>query len=329
MAIDWAVLKSFVNSGQHFVITTHMRPDGDALGSALAMRDGLQHLGKTAAVVLPSSLPPRYFCLDPKRSVVEFEPASASRIGPVDAILIVDTGTWNQLGKVGEWMRQQTARKLVIDHHLTQDDLGGERMVDASAEACGRLVYDGLRALGVPLCAEIATYIFVALAMDTGWFHHRNVNAVTFTLAAELTKAGARPEQVYQELFDANSLARQKLSGHVLQSLELTENGKVCHASVTLDDYKRLGATPADSEDLVNFTLSVTGVEAGLLFMEQPAGGTKISFRSRGGLDCSKLAESFGGGGHSAAAGAIVSAPLPDVRAKVLEAVRKELQGRG
>lgn len=325
MAIDWTVLKSFVNSAQRFAITTHMRPDGDALGSALAMQAGLKHLGKTATVLLPSSLPPRYFSLDPKRSILEYEPSVAIQIGPVEAILVVDTGTWNQLDKVGEWMRGQNVPKLVIDHHQTQDDLGGHRLVDASAEACGRLAYQALGSLGIPITAEIATYLFVALSMDTGWFHHRNVNADSFLLAAELTKAGAIPDRLYQELFDDNSLARQKLSGHVLQSLELTENGKVCHASVTLADYQRLGAVPADSEDLVNFTLSVTGVEVGLLFLEQPAGGTKISFRTRGALDCSKLAESFGGGGHSAAAGAIVLAPLPDVRAQVLEAVKREL----
>jgi bifunctional oligoribonuclease and PAP phosphatase NrnA len=321
MPIDWSQLSRFVQQPERFVITTHMRPDGDAIGSALGLALALRQLGKTARVVLPSSMPPRYVTLDPLREMLEYEPDHDAMIGQVDAIIVVDTGTWNQLGKFGDWIRKQKVPKLVIDHHRTQDDLGATQLVDITAEACGRLIYEGVLALNVTLTPEIASLLFVALCMDTGWFHHRNVSAATFTLAAELTAAGADPTSLYQELYDNNTLARQKLTGHTLQNLELIHGGQVCHASVTLQDYERLGAKPLDSEDLVNLTLTVVGVQVGLLFLEQPAGGTKISFRSRGSLDCSKLAEGFGGGGHAAAAGAIVKMPLPDAREKVIQAV--------
>jgi phosphoesterase RecJ-like protein len=326
MPIDWGQLRDFVRGPARFIITTHMRPDGDAIGSAFALALALRQLGKTARVVLPSSLPPRYLCLDPQRELLEYEPGLEPKLGPVDAIIVVDTGTWNQLGKLGDWMRQQKVPKLVIDHHRTQDDLGAIQLVDITAEACGRLIYEGIQALGVKVTPEMATLLFTAVCMDTGWFHHRNVSADTFQLAAELTRGGADPTKLYQDLYDSNSLARQKLTGHVLQHLELLHQGQVCHASVTLQDYDRVGAKPLDSEDLVNLTLTVAGVQVGLMFMEQPAGGTKISLRSRGTLDCSKVAEHFGGGGHAAAAGAIVKQPLPEARQKVLDAVLVAMQ---
>jgi bifunctional oligoribonuclease and PAP phosphatase NrnA len=321
MPIDWSVLQQFVKNPERFVITTHMRPDGDALGSALALTLALRSLGKTAQVILPSSIPPRYVTLDPQREMLEYDSALDPQLGPVEAIIVVDTGTWNQLGKFGDWMRRQAVPKLVIDHHRTQDNLGAVQLVDITAEACGRLIYQALQALHVTMTPQMATLLFVALCMDTGWFHHRNVSAETFTLAAELTAAGADPTRLYQDLYDNNTLARQKLTGHVLQNLEVLHNGHVCHASVTVQDYERFGARPLDSEDLVNLTLTVVGVQIGLLFLEQPAGGTKISLRSRGSLDCSKLAEQFGGGGHAAAAGAIVKSPLTEVRDKVIQAV--------
>jgi phosphoesterase RecJ-like protein len=286
---------------------------------------GLRALGKEVRVIIPSSLPPRYASLDPDRQVMEFQPHLAANVGQVDAIIVVDTGTWNQLGKVGEWMKTQNVPKLVIDHHRTQDDLGAVRLVDISAEACGRLIHEALIASGVMISPEIARLLFVAVSMDTGWFHHSNVSAATFVLAAELTRVGAEPDRLYQELYDSNTLARQRLSGHVLQSLELLRAGTVCHAAVTLADYARLGARPTDTEDLVNLTLTVQGVEVGLLFLEQPVGGTKVSLRSRGEFDCSKLAERFGGGGHAAAAGVIVKDPLPSVRENLLHAVFTEL----
>ncbi len=327
MSIDWSILKQFVAEPQRFVISTHMRPDGDALGSALGLAYTLRQLGKESLVVSPSPLPPRYVNVVSSTDVIVYDPANEAAIGAVNAIVIVDTGTWNQLGKFGEWMKRQSVPKLVIDHHRTQDDLQGPRLVDIEAEACGRLIHEAAMALGVNITPAIASVLFMALATDTGWFHHRNVSAATFALAAKLTEEGAETTTLYQKLYDSNSLARQKLMGHVLLNLDIAHGGDVCHASITLEDYLKTGAVPLDSEDMVNLTLTVSGVDVGLLFLEQPTGGTKVSFRSRGKLDCSKIAEHFGGGGHSAAAGAIIRKPLVEVRTTVLQEVNKRLDG--
>jgi phosphoesterase RecJ-like protein len=325
MPLDWSVLEQFVSTPQRFIISTHMRPDGDALGSALGLAHALRQRGKESLVVIPSPLPPRYEKLVPAGDLIAYDPANEAAIGKADAIVIVDTGTWNQLGKFGEWMKRQAVPKLVIDHHRTQDELGGQRLVDIDAEACGRLIYDAAIALKVNCTPEMATFLFMALATDTGWFHHRNVTAATFSLAATLTAAGADTNKLYQQIYDSNSLGRQKLMGHVLQSLDIAQGGLVCHASIASADFLRTGSMPLDSEDMVNLTLTVSGVDIGLLFIEQATGGTKVSFRSRGLLDCSKLAEHFGGGGHSAASGAIVRQPLEATRVAVLQEVGKRL----
>src|SRR5207247_9134910 len=158
-----------------------------------------------------------------------------------------------------------------------------------------------------------------------GWFQHGNTTAATFHLVSALVQAGARPSYTSDQLFKNNPLPRLKLMGLVLERLQVTRGGLVAHTEIRLADYAATGATPADSEDLVNYTLSVAGVEVGLLFVEQPKGGVKVSFRSRVMVDVARLAERFGGGGYRRASGAMIQASLPEVRGRVLEAVSAAL----
>ncbi len=324
MPLDWTPLVDLVRRHERFLLTTHVRPDGDGLGSMLALADTLQAHGKTVQMTVASSLPPRYNFLDPHRRVQRFElPGDAYR--QTQVVIVLDTGTWNQLGDFGTLLKTLDVPKVVIDHHLTQDDLGGVQLVDTSAEATGRLVWEAVTALGGPLTAAAAHALFVALAMDTGWFRHPNTTAATLTLAAQLVTAGAQPTTAYEDLFERNTLGRQRLLGLVLGRLTLADGGRVAHSAIYLADYEATGAVPQDSEDMINFTRSIDGVEVGLFFMEQPKGGTKISLRSRQRVDVARIAESFGGGGHRLASGAILDAPLDETRTRVLAAVAAAL----
>jgi phosphoesterase RecJ-like protein len=319
--LDWTPFVDLVRRHRRFLLTTHVRPDGDGLGSQLALAEVLEAMGKNVRMVIASTWPPRYDFLDPRKRIERFTaPGDAWR--DVDAAIVLDTGTWNQLGDFGPFLKSLNAAKAVIDHHVTQDDLGAMRFVDATAEATGRLVYEAAQAIGAPLSERAASMLFVALGMDTGWFRHANASAKTFALAAELVAAGARPTPLYDQLFERNSLPRLKLIGLVLERMQVVLEGKVAHSEVRRRDYDATGATPQDSEDLVNYTRSVAGVEVGLLFMEQPAGGVKVSFRSAGTVDVARLAEQFGGGGHRAASGATVHDALEQVRTRVLSAVQ-------
>jgi phosphoesterase RecJ-like protein len=320
MAIDWTPFVDLVRRHQRFLLTTHYRPDGDGLGSMLALGEALRQLGKEVHLLIAGHFPTRYQFLDPDKRVHCYAPPGNAWRN-VEVAVVMDTGTWNQLSDVGPFLRELPAKRVVIDHHLTQDDLNALKLVDATAEATGRLSYDAITALGVPLTATMGQNLFVAIAMDTGWFRHSNTSPSTLTLASELVRAGAKPSALYGELFERNSLARMKLTGVVLDRLQLVGDNRVAYTEIRCDDYAATGASPQDSEDLVNYPRSIAGVEVGLLFMEQPRGGVKISFRSRGTVDVARLAERFGGGGHRLASGAVIEAPLEEARKRVLDAV--------
>ena len=322
MPLDWSPFVKLIHSHQRFVLTTHVRPDGDGLGSILALADCLRQQGKSVRLTVASSLPPRYDFLDPHRYVRQF--AHADEYRDAEAILVLDTGTWNQLGDFGAFMKTMNVPRVVIDHHMTQDDLGALRLVDTTAEATGRLVFEAIAALGGPLSPEAAHLLFIAVAMDTGWFRHRNTTPATFDLAAALERAGARPTEAYECLYEMNTLQRLRLTGVVLERMQLTQNGQVAFTELRRGDYAATGALPQDSEDLINYIRSVAGVEVGLLFMEQPSGGVKVSFRARR-ADVAKVAEQFGGGGHRLAAGATLPDPLDEARSRVLAAIAKAL----
>jgi phosphoesterase RecJ-like protein len=323
MPLDWGPFVELVRRHRRILMTTHVRPDGDGLGSMLALDDVLRRQGKDVRLVISSPMTVRYRFLDPEHRIEQFTEAHGEP--PVDLAVVLDTGTWNQLGDFGPVLRGLSADKVVIDHHQTQDDLGARRFIDTSAEATGRLAYQAICALGSPLSERAANALFVAVAMDTGWFRHSNTRPATFALAEELVAAGARPEALYEQLFEQNTLPRLKLTGLILDRLTLTGDNRIAYTEIRRGDYLTTGASPQDSEDLVNYTRSLAGVEVGLLFMEQPRGGVKVSFRSRARVDVARLAERFGGGGHKLAAGAVLDLPLEEARTRVLEAVRAAL----
>jgi phosphoesterase RecJ-like protein len=242
-----------------------------------------------------------------------------------EVVCVLDTGTWNQLGDFGAFLKARPGPRVVIDHHITQDELGAIRLVDTTAEATGRLIYEAITALGVPLPPQAAQALFVAVAMDTGWFRHNNTTPATFTLCARLVECGARPTEAYEQLFEQNTLGRLRLMGRVLERLQLVHEGRVAYSEIHRTDYAATGAVPQDSEDLVNYPRSLHGVEVGLLFMEQPRGGVKVSFRSRAGIDVARVAELFGGGGHRQASGATLDGTLEEARSRVLAAVGQAL----
>lgn len=324
MPIAWAPFVDLVRRHKKLLLTTHVRPDGDGLGSMRALTEVLEQQGKQVRMVVASALPPRYNFLNTDGRVERFTPPGDA-YRDVDLAVVMDTGTRNQLGDFAPFLDSLQVDKVVIDHHPTQDDLHALQLLDTKAEATGRLAFEAISALGGSLSASAASALFVAVAMDTGWFRHSNSTPATFTLAAELVKAGAKPDILYDLLFDQNTLPRMRLTGLVLERLRTESNGRIAYSEIRKGDYALTGAVPQDTEDMVNYTRGIIGVEVGLFFMEQPRGGVKVSFRSRSVVDVGKVAESFGGGGHRLASGAIVEAPLEEVQQRVVAAVKAAL----
>jgi bifunctional oligoribonuclease and PAP phosphatase NrnA len=331
MTIDWAPLADLIESHDRFLVTTHVRPDGDALGSAIGMAGLLRQRGKDVRIINSSPTPPRYDFLDPESTLFEQfgVKVKAADLADRQVAIILDLSAWNQLGDMADFMRRFPGPKAVIDHHVGQDDLGASFFKDSSAEATGILVMRAIPVLGGVLTREIARGLLTAIAMDTGWFRHSNTRPGTLRAVAELIEAGAEIDSIYRHLFERNTLGRLKLMGETLRNLRTDLDGRVAYATITKEDLLRTGAIPQDSEDLVDFTVSMRGVEVGLLFIEQLRGGAKVSIRARKGLDCSRLAARFGGGGHKEAAGATLAGTVPQCVEQVLAVVRQTLDSGG
>jgi len=327
--LDWAEFRRRVDAADRIMLTTHVRPDGDALGSELAMRRLLLAKGKGVAIFNPGSMPPRYRFLDPSGDVVRFlsEATPAPPWSP-DLFIVLDTGTWSQLPGLRPLFESSNAPKVVVDHHQTQDELGALRIVDVTQAACGMLVNQAFDEFDVPIDEEAATALFIAVATDTGWMHHPNAGPDVFQALGRFVARGAKPNRIYRSLYEANSLARLRLLGRVLDKIKLRNDGALATVSVSQADIAAVNAHPMDTEDFIVYLMSLSGVETAALFIEQKdRRTTKVSFRSRGDVDCSKLAERFGGGGHKPAAGATVNMPLEEAETAVVAEIQRAMGG--
>ena len=326
--IDWPEFERYVERHDRFLLTTHIRPDCDALGSTLAMATVLERLGKEVEVVLGYDVPPNLRWIDPRGRIRHLNEFSQEQLDSFDAMVVLDTSAWAQLSHIAEFIRRTKAQKIVIDHHQSGDDIGARVFKEPSCEATGRIVAEAAAHLGVALTPDMATQLFAAIVTDTGWLHFSSTTSDSYRLAARLVDAGAVPELVYAELNEKETLGRLVLIGIVLSRVETDLDGRLIHTFIEQKDYEAAGALPTDSEDIINMTLAVKGTQVAIIFVEQPgaAGGVKISFRSRCQVDCAKLAEQFGGGGHKAAAGALVREPLDIARQRVLDATRAAMR---
>ena len=311
-----------LDSAERVALTSHVRPDCDALGSELGMLGILEAIGKQVRIVNAQATPANLRWIDPGQRIESLgggvRPAD---LADRDLLIVLDTSAWAQLGAMGEVLKAHRDRVLVIDHHVSEDDLGDRWFKDTSAEATARIVYEiGLR-LKVRLTPEIATPLYAGLSTDTGGFRFPSTSGETFRVAARLVDAGASPPAIYKELFEQDSLARLHLVGRTLAGAVTTRDGAVITSTVRQADIRAVHAQPSDTEDLINLTLAVKGTELAAILIEQPDGRIKVSFRSRGPVDCNALAATFGGGGHKAAAGTIIEGPFDAAQERIAAAL--------
>jgi phosphoesterase RecJ-like protein len=330
MRLDWASLLDLLRTTRRFVLTSHIRPDCDALGSELGLAAGLEALSKRdgierhVRIVNAQATPASLACLDPTRRIESLEQGvTAADLADREMLIVLDTSAVAQLGAMADVAAGMREKVLVIDHHVSEDDISDRWFKDTAAEATTRIVSEILMRLGVSYTSEIATPLFAGLATDTGWFRFPNATGETFRVASRLVDGGADPTKIYRELFEQETLARLHLVGRTLAGAMASHEGKVIVSTVTQEDFKATGAIRSDTEDLVNQTLTVKGTQLAAIAIEQSDGTIKASFRSRCGVDCSTLAGTFGGGGHKAAAGATLAGPFETALAAVQAAVDK------
>ncbi len=296
-----------------FVLTSHARPDGDAIGSALACCEVLRRLGKDADVVLHDPVPRIYRPLPFADRVVQSDRVN----GNYEAAIILECDSIQRTRLEG----LENRFLISIDHHLSGRPFANVNWIDPSATATAELVYRLAREAGVTISAEIATCLYTALMTDTGSFMFRGTNEHTFALARELVLAGADPAHCAQNIYFAHSTAKMRLLGAALSNLH--REGPLAWIWITREQMERSQAKEEDCEGIVNYALSIGDVEVAAFFRETPDGRYRVSLRSKGKLNVAEIAELFGGGGHECASGCAVDGPLAEAVRLVLSQLRR------
>jgi len=301
------------------LLSVHKNPDGDALGSQLALLLALQKLGKTVTAHNLDPVPVLYRFLPGTDRIAHGRPVK----GTYDALVVLDADPPRTELFDGSY----PARVLInIDHHVTNPRAWPLTWLDAGASATGEMVYGLIRQLGVPLDREMALCLFTAIFTDTGSFRYTSTTPGAMRIAAELLEQGVDPWMVTQNVYESYEFNRLKLMGHVFESVERNSDGRVAWVVVTKDHYQKTGTTAEATENFVNFVRSIVGVEVAVLFRQTGTSQYKISLRSKGRIDLSNLAKSLGGGGHRNASGCVLDGNFEEVRRKVIETVEAAIK---
>jgi phosphoesterase RecJ-like protein len=305
-----ARIQAEVSARRRFLITSHARPDGDSIGSQVAMALALQALGKSVRIVNRDAPPPHYLAF-PGVDRIEIAPAVE---GDFDALIVMECSDLTR----PEVQGLERYFTINIDHHVGNRMYGDVNWYDGTAAACGEMVFDVIGALGVPLTLEIATHIYLAILTDTGSFHHSNITPRTFEICRRTTEAGVDPAAMARGVFDSNSFGKLKLIGALLDAMQLEAGGRL--AVLYLDDrvLAAAGCTYNDTEGLINLPLTAREIRAVVFFKVAEDGRVRVSLRSKGAIDVRAIATVYAGGGHKNASGFTVQGRYEDVRGPVI-----------
>jgi phosphoesterase RecJ-like protein len=322
------------------LITTHVRPDGDAVGSTTALSLALQNIGIHAEILYLSSVPEKYafMCIQNNLKYHEGGISADNKVvlpslaTDFDTVVIVDTGTWSQLPGlkdflfIGEEKKNKNQKIFVVDHHITQDNFADCAYVKKESASCAELFFELARELGAIISPAIATSVFVGLVSDTGWLKYPSVSVETLRHAADLIEAGAPAGDLYEQLYLEEKPERLFMLKYLLSSLQFLHEKKVALMSLTQKDFEHAGATDEDSVGWVNMPLDIKTVKLSIVLTEQNDGTVKMSCRSKKGVDAALFCQQFGGGGHARAAGARMQVGLEDAVKKITETVGQFVQ---
>lgn len=331
------------------LLVSHIKPDGDALGALYAMRSLLETRRVAPLPLVFETLPSRYALFGQYGTIpVLGQDICEEDLAEVDGALILDTCALSQLQPIADWLRATGVPKFAVDHHVTRDELADGFLIDESAAATCLILYDWARAVGWEIPRDARDALFIGIATDTGWFRHSNTDDRVLAAAADLVTRGVVPHELFGRLYQCETPARVRLLGVALRSLELSASERLAVMTLTPSMIVDCGATPADTEDIVNEPLRIASVMVSVLLVDQGDGVIRASFRSKppsraaaaddiyppagavpesaasrsGGweldIDVARIAGSFGGGGHARAAGARIRGLLSEVRQEIV-----------
>ena len=303
-----------IENKNKFAITTHIKPDGDGVGSSLGLCWLLRSLGKTAEVIVHGEVPPAYRSLpgaDEIRDVKEID-------GKYDAVFVIECSDVSRPGIAG--LHDQFT--VNIDHHATSEHFGTINWIDSTASAVGEMIYNLCKAIGGRITKEIAECVYMALVTDTGSFHFPNTSDRTLKVASELIKAGARPAQIGEAVYNNYPWSRIELMRRVLETVRRDESGRIAMLRQTIEMKEVSGAIDGDNNGFVNIPLAAKDVQAAIYMREVGEDQYRVSLRSKGDINVAKVAEGFGGGGHKNAAGLRIEGNWDEAEAKIVGAMQ-------
>ncbi len=305
-----------LNQSKRVMLTTHVNPDGDAIGSLLALGLTLDKMGKWTCLVSESAIPAIYRFLPGVERIVSHAPPE-----PFDTAVVLDCGHPGRTGGSAAVL-ERVPTLINVDHHVTNTGFGTCQLVDPAACATAEILYRLIKRLGIPIDKAVATSIYTGIFTDTGSFRFSNTNLAAFSICQEMVLLGVDPYQVAKHVYGTYSLGRIKLLNLALDTIELTANGKLSIMTLSQDMLRETRTHPEDADGLINYARRIEDVKVAALIHEQPNGdGSRhyhVSLRSDGSVDVAHIAAAYGGGGHATAAGYSVSLPLAAVKAALL-----------
>lgn len=316
-----------IRGSRTILITSHRDPDGDSIGSQLALAHLVENCGKSCRIINQGELPYKYGFLDPRGKIesVEVTERQKDAGADLDLTFVLDCTSMSRVGEVERIIPPQTSM-VNIDHHQDNERFGTFNYVDVNASAVGETIFSLIKAAAVPLTPEVANQLYAAILTDTGRFKFTNTTPCCLKVCAELIEKGADPRYVTNQIYFNHSLAFLKLLGSILRDPEITAEDRICSMIISQRTLRDLKVNPKELEGLVNYSLFLKGVKIGLLFTEKEDGKTKVNLRSQNEFDVAKVAKGFGGGGHRNAAGCQLDCSLDETKRIIVEQIQRMLR---
>jgi phosphoesterase RecJ-like protein len=308
---EWQPLRDFLRNRTRLAVTTHINPDGDAIGSQMAMAHYLRQMGKEVVLVNCDVTPDYFRFLDPANEIVLYsEQDHEAAMAALDGCLVVDISDWGRLRGLGQALRRHRIPVACIDHHIPTDEMGEVHICLQEASSTGEMIYDFLLDSGADLTLPIVDALYTCIMTDTGSFRFTNTTARTHLIAADLLGRGAHYRAIYEQVYENNSKQRTLLMARLLERMHFACDDRLAYFSLSQELLRETGAQLWETEGFSELPRTIARVEVSLMFTETEAGTTKVSFRSKGRVAINGMASLFGGGGHKFASGATLAMDL-------------------
>lgn len=317
--MDFSALQNILIDYDSFVVTSHIIPDGDSIGSVLAMTLALRRAGKNATAVVRDEVPRKYSFLPGAGDIKRYFK------GKCDVIISLDCGDEERLGFDSK-LKTYAGVVVNIDHHKSNSLFGDINIIESQASSVGEIIYHIIKNM-TNIDLDIAQCLYTSIITDTGSIRYSNSTPSCLRILAELIEAGVKPDFMSRQIFEKRSIESVNLIKLSLGTLELFDNGRIATISITKEIMEKSGAREEDTDGIINYAREIEGVEVAVLFKEKEEQSVKVGFRSNEWVDVSKIAEEFGGGGHLRASGCTLEVPLDEARDRVLNSVKKYLAG--